>query len=139
MPKRRPWTTWRLYVFRYVSKKNSRSSGVGRGQCLYTLNWRAVRGFPSRRHAAICAWNAVSNGGTSCWNSSRVRLVKSKNSVGRSCTSVHCKCAMGGASLLWEAQHTINRDNLNSIGRQTDVEGVVCDETKGRKKSHVRK
>src|SRR5467141_1756665 len=28
-------------------------------------------------------------------------LVKSKNSVGRSCTSVNCKCAMGGASLYW--------------------------------------
>src|SRR3989442_4602449 len=66
MPNRRPWTTWRLYVFRYVSKKNSRSSGVGRGQFLYTLNWRAVRGCPSRRHAAICAWNAASKGGTSC-------------------------------------------------------------------------
>jgi len=31
MPNRRPWTTWRLYVFRYVSRKNSRSSGVGKG------------------------------------------------------------------------------------------------------------
>src|SRR6185295_10023932 len=26
----------------------------------------AVWGFPSRRHAAICAWNAASKGGTSC-------------------------------------------------------------------------
>src|SRR5439155_19422065 len=48
MPNRRPWTTWRLYVFRYVSRKNSRSSDVGRGQFWYTLTRRAVRGFPSR-------------------------------------------------------------------------------------------
>src|SRR4029453_474786 len=64
MPNRRPWTTWRLYVFRYVSRKNSRSSGVGKGQFLYTANWRVVRGFPSRRHAAMWAWNAVSKGAT---------------------------------------------------------------------------
>jgi transposase len=37
-----------------------------RGQFLYTANWRAVRGFPSRRHVAICAWNAASKGWTSC-------------------------------------------------------------------------
>src|SRR2546427_10605850 len=45
--------------------KNRRSSGVGRGQLLYTVNRRAVRGFPSIRHAAIRDWNAASKGGTS--------------------------------------------------------------------------
>src|SRR5213595_3886892 len=34
--------------------------GCRQGQLLYTANWRAVRGFPSRRHAAIWAWNAAS-------------------------------------------------------------------------------
>src|SRR6266566_9485123 len=69
--------------------KNSRSSGVGRGQFWYTLNWRAVRGFPSSRHTAIRHWNAVSKGGTSCCNSSSVTLVKSRNSVGRDCRSAN--------------------------------------------------
>jgi len=54
----------------------------------------------------ICAWNAASKGGTSCGNSSRVRLVKSRNSVGRSCTSLHWKCAMGGAS--FHGRHSIS-------------------------------
>ena len=36
------------------------------GAVLYTLNWRAVRGFPSRRQAAIWAWKAASKGGTNC-------------------------------------------------------------------------
>jgi hypothetical protein len=40
----------------------SRSSGVGRGQFLYTVNRRAVRGFPSIRHVAILAWNAAFEG-----------------------------------------------------------------------------
>jgi len=44
----------------------NRSSGVGKGQFWYTLKRRAVRGFPSRRHAAIWAWNAASKGGTNC-------------------------------------------------------------------------
>jgi hypothetical protein len=55
-----------LYVFRDVRMKNSRSSGVGRGQFFYTRNWRAVRGFPSRRHAShmglecgLEGWNQV--------------------------------------------------------------------------------
>src|SRR5713101_1871284 len=112
MPNRRPWTTWRLYVFRYVSKKNSRSSGVGKGQFWYTVNRRAVRGCPSRRHTALCAWNAASKGGTSCCNSSSVTLVKSRNSVGRDCTSANRKAAIGGTSLLLEAQYIINRDKL---------------------------
>src|SRR5215813_3232050 len=65
MPNRRPCTTWRLYVFTYARINKSRSSGVGRGQVWYTLKRRAVRGFPSRRHAAICAWKAASKGGIS--------------------------------------------------------------------------
>src|SRR6266481_7306830 len=121
MPNRRPWTTWRLYVFRYVSRKNSRSSGVGRGQLAYTLNRRAVRGFPSRRHAAICSWNAASQGGTSCENSSSVRPVKSRNSVGRDCRSVNRKPAMGRASCHYIviSRRIIperKRDKLNDIG-----------------------
>src|SRR5712691_6086015 len=62
------------------------------------VNRRAVRGFPSIRHAAIRVWNAVSKGGTSCGNSSSVRLVKSRNSIGRDCRSVNRKPAMGRAS-----------------------------------------
>src|SRR6266446_6875634 len=112
MPNRRPWTTWRLDVFREVRRKNSRSSGVGRGQFLYTRNWRAVRGCPSRRHAAICAWNAASKGGTSCWNSSSVTLVKSRNSVGRACTSVNRTLAIRDASLNQRHKYSINRDKL---------------------------
>jgi hypothetical protein len=34
MPNRRPWTTWSVEVLRYVRRKNRRSSGVGKGQCL---------------------------------------------------------------------------------------------------------
>src|SRR5262249_52061828 len=66
MPKRRPWTTGTEYVFTYARINSNRSSGVGKGQFWYTLKRRAVRGFPSRRHAAICAWNAASKGGISC-------------------------------------------------------------------------
>ena len=46
--------------------KNSRSSGVGRGQFLYTGNWRAIRGFSieaPRRHMRVErrleGWNQV--------------------------------------------------------------------------------
>jgi len=46
--------------------KASTHKKLRQNQFLYTLNWRAVRGFPSRRHAAIWAWNAASKGGTSC-------------------------------------------------------------------------
>src|SRR5262249_52856830 len=66
IPNKHPCTTWSAEVLRETRMKNRRSSGVGRGQFLYTLNWRAVRGFPSRRQAAIWAWNAASKGGTSC-------------------------------------------------------------------------
>ena len=51
------------------------------GQLVYTVNRRAVRGFRPIRHAAIRTWNAASKGGTSCRNSSRVTLVKSRNSI----------------------------------------------------------
>src|SRR6266699_2791240 len=98
----------------------SRSSGVGKGQFLEMGNRRAVRGFPSIRHAAIRVWNAVSKGGTSCRNSSSVTLVKSRNSIGRDCRSVNRKLAMGGASchciVMSEAHHTIKRDKLNRSG-----------------------
>src|SRR5882672_630194 len=94
----------------------SRSSGVGRGQCWYTVNRRAVRGFPSIRHAAIRAWNAASKGGTRCWNSSRVTMVTSRNSIGRDCRSANRTPAMGGASchciVRSEAHHIIKRDKL---------------------------
>jgi len=93
--------------------------GCRQGTVLYTVNWRAVRGLPSRRQAAICAWNAASKGGTSYWNSSSVMLVKSRNSVGRDCISVNRKPAMERAScysiVLSEAHHIINRDKLSSV------------------------
>src|SRR5262249_35566625 len=66
VPNRRPCTTWSADVFRETRINKSRSSGVGRGQLWYTVNRRVVRGFPSIRHAAIRAWNAVSKGETSC-------------------------------------------------------------------------
>jgi hypothetical protein len=66
IPNKRPCTTWRAYVLRETRMNKSRSSGVGRGQFLSTVNRRAVRGFPSIRHAAILGWNAASKGGTSC-------------------------------------------------------------------------
>src|SRR6266852_56379 len=117
MPNKRPCTTWSAEVFREVRRNKSRSSGVGRGQFWYTVNRRAVRGFPSMRHAAIRAWNAASKGGTSCGNSSRVTLVKSRNAIGRDCRSANRTPAMGGASchciVRSEAHHTIKRDKLN--------------------------
>jgi len=58
------------------------------------------------------AWKAASKGGTSCWNSSRVKLVKSRNSVGRVCTSVNRKLAIHDASLNKRRQYSINRDKL---------------------------
>jgi hypothetical protein len=63
---KRPCTTWSVYVFRETRINKSRSSGVGRGLFWYTVNRRAVRGFPSIRHVALLAWKAVSKGGPSC-------------------------------------------------------------------------
>src|SRR3954464_5507441 len=40
------------------------------------VDGEAVRGFPSRRHAAIWCWNAASKGATKISNSSRVKLVR---------------------------------------------------------------
>src|SRR6266851_570670 len=104
-----------------MRRKNSRSSGVGRGQFVCMVNRPAVRGFPSIRHAAIRAWNATSKGGTSCGNSSRVTLVKSRNAIGRDCRSANRTPAMGGASchcvVMSEAHHTIKRDKLTWIAR----------------------
>jgi hypothetical protein len=79
--------------------KHRRAAGVGKGPLVETANWRAVRGFPARRHMALCAWNAASKGGTSVCNSSRVTLVTSRNSVGRAYTSVNWTLAIRGASV----------------------------------------
>jgi hypothetical protein len=110
IPHKRPCTTWRAEVLREVRMNNSRSSGVGRGQFWSTVNRRVVRGVPSLRHTAIRAWNAASKGGTSYGNSSRVTLVKSRNSIGRDCSSVNRKPAIGRASchciVMSEAHHT---------------------------------
>src|SRR6266545_1568126 len=38
IPNKRPCTTWRAEVLRETRMNKSRSSGVGRGQCWYTLN-----------------------------------------------------------------------------------------------------
>jgi hypothetical protein len=110
IPNKRPWTTWRAEVLRSVRRKNRRASGVGQGQVVSTGNRRAVRGFPSSRHAAIRAWNAASKGGTSCGNASRVRLVQSRHSIGRDGSAVNRQPAMGCASwhciVMSEAHHT---------------------------------
>src|SRR3954469_8173030 len=58
------------------------------------VDGEAVRGFPSRRHAAIWSWN--SKGVTS--NSSRVKLVRLRNSAGRACTSANRTPLMDRAS-----------------------------------------
>jgi hypothetical protein len=42
------------------------SVGVGSGQFQQVVYRWAIRGCPSRRHAAIWAWNVASKGGTSC-------------------------------------------------------------------------
>jgi hypothetical protein len=99
MPHRRPGTTWRAEVWREVSRKPRRSSGVGSGQCWDTGNRRAVRGFPSRRPAVRGAGNAAAKGGTSGGHSSRVQRVKARHAVGRACTSVHRPLALCRASL----------------------------------------
>jgi hypothetical protein len=49
MPNTRPCTTWSAEVLRETRMNQSRSSGVGTEQCLYSVNRRVVRGFPSRR------------------------------------------------------------------------------------------
>src|SRR6266704_1723453 len=92
--------------------KNSRSSGVGRGQFLYTANWRTVRGFPSRRHAAIWAWNAASKGGRSCWNSSRGQAGEIQELCGARLHIGKPYTGHGWCLLAWETQFTINRDKL---------------------------
>src|SRR6266568_8931391 len=114
MPNRRPWTTWRLYVFREVRRKNSRSSGVGRGQFLYTLNWRAVRGFPieaPHSHPGLERRlkgrdQLLKLGEGQAGEIQELRRAGShlgKSYIGHSC-----------CLLSWEAQYIINRDNLNS-------------------------
>jgi hypothetical protein len=99
MPTRRPCPPGRRDVFPSPSIHSRRSSGVGSGQGFSTLNGRAVRGVPSRRPAALCAWNAGSKGGTSWGNSSRVRLGQSRHSVGRDCRAANPLLAMRDASL----------------------------------------
>src|SRR3954451_20095836 len=62
------------------------------------VDGEAVRGLPSRRHAAIWAWNAASKGATRTSNSSRVKLVRFRNSAGRACTSANRTPVMHRAS-----------------------------------------
>jgi hypothetical protein len=105
IPHKRPCTTWRAEVLRETRMKNRRSSGVAQGQCLYTGHRRAVQGFPSSRHARICAWSAASKDGMRSGNSSRVTLVTSQNFAGRACTSVHRTRAICDAS--FQGRHCI--------------------------------
>src|SRR3954451_822831 len=83
------------------------------------VDGEAVRGFPSRRHAAIWSWNAASKGATRTSNSSKVKLVRLRNSAGRACTSANRTPVMDRAScqgtVLSQIQHFANRDKLRSI------------------------
>ena len=72
--------------------------GGGRGQGWDTRKRRALRGGPARRPAALGAWQAASQGGTSGGNASRVRRVQARHSVGRDCPSAHWPRALEGAS-----------------------------------------
>jgi hypothetical protein len=92
---------------------NNRSSGVGRGQFWYTLNRRAVRGFPSSRHAAMWGLKRGLKG-----RDQLLKLVEGQAGqiqelrgadlyVGEPYTG-HSWCL-----LSWEAQYTINRDTYN--------------------------
>src|SRR5687767_11438964 len=80
---------------------------------------RLVRGFPSRRHAAIWSWNAASKGATSASNSSRVKLVRLRNSAGRACTSANRTPVMDRAScqgtVLSQTHHIANRDKIKHL------------------------
>src|SRR4051794_11814959 len=69
-----------------------------RGQRAGPVDGEPVRGFPSRRHAAIWSWNAASKGATRTSNSSRVKLVRFRNSAGRACTSANRTPVMDRAS-----------------------------------------
>ena len=75
-----------------------RAAGVGRGPGGSTGNRRAVRGFPSIRHAALRAWPAAAHGGTSGGNASRVTRVPSRNAIGRDGHAVNRQPALGRAS-----------------------------------------
>jgi hypothetical protein len=76
----------------------SRCAGGRRGQLVSTRHGRAGRGCPSRRHAAIGAWNAAAKGGTKSCHASRGKRGQSRHSVGRSGTAVNRQCAIAGAS-----------------------------------------
>ena len=114
MPHKHPWTTGSAAVFREVRMKHRRSSGVGSGPFLSTVDRWAVRGVPSRRRAARYAWNAASKGGTRSGNASSVKLVTSKNAVGRAYTSMHRTLAIRSVSFPWRHSrpYTVNRDTL---------------------------
>jgi hypothetical protein len=109
-PHQRPWPTCSAEVFPDVSINHHRAAGVGRGQLLSTGNRRAVRGFPSSRHAARGHGHAVAQGGTSGCNASSVTRVHSRHAIGRDGRSVNRTPAMGRASCdclgLSEAHHT---------------------------------
>jgi hypothetical protein len=93
--------------------KNSRSSGVAKGQFLYTVNRRAVRGFPIEPPRAHMRLERGLKG-----QDEELKLVEGQTGqiqelcgaglhVGEPYTG-HMWCL-----LSWEAQHTINRDKLS--------------------------
>jgi hypothetical protein len=102
-PPKRPGPTWRVEVWREVSRQSRRSAGVGRGPGWDTGHRRAVRGDPARRPATLGAWHAASKGGTRACNASRVTLGPSRNSLGLDCRAGHRQLAMRGAS--WHQRH----------------------------------
>jgi hypothetical protein len=70
-------------------------------------------GFPSNCHAVIWVGNAASKGRTSCANSSRVRLVTSRNSLGRDCRAVNRRPGIESASFH-------RRRSIPSIGMHAE-------------------
>jgi hypothetical protein len=82
-----------------------------------------AQGKPAIHYTTVYRVFANSKGGTSCWNSSSILLVKSRNSVGRDCISVNREPAMERAScygiVLSEAHHIIHRDKLKSMPKET--------------------
>ena len=98
LPHTRPWPPWRGEGWRDGRQQHRRAAGVGRGPGGSTGNRRAVRGFPSIRHAALRAWPAAAHGGTSGGNASRVTRVPSRNAIGRDGHAVNRQPALGRAS-----------------------------------------
>jgi len=98
LPHTRPWPPWRGEGWRDGRQQHRRAAGVGRGPGGSTGNRRAVRGFPSIRHAALRAWPAAAHGGTSGGNASRITRVPSRNAIGRDGHAVNRQPALGRAS-----------------------------------------